>query len=305
MLLNNRALRREIDRDFGGPAIRNCGDRLRNKYLSDSRARSCLSQTSARLDIIPLMTRNHEASSPDPASGDLHFDTTHWSLVVAAGHRSSADSEAAMAELCQTYWYPLYAYIRRRVTDVNEAQDLTQGFFARLLEKNDLAAAQPERGRFRAFLLTSFKNFLSNEWDKLRALKRGGGQALISLDFESGETQFCLEPSHDLTPDRLYDRQWTLTLLKRVLDRLRDESTRTGREQHFEHLKEFITGQPDEGGYADVAVRLGMTAGAAKVAAHRLRQRYRALLRSEIAQTVADPKQVDDEIRNLFATFSS
>jgi len=222
---------------------------------------------------------------------------------VAAGHRSSADSEAALAELCQTYWYPLYAYIRRRVRDVNEAQDLTQGFFTRLLEKNDIAAAQPERGRFRAFLLTSFKNFLSNEWDKLRALKRGGGQAPISLDFESGETRFCLEPSHDLTPDRLYDRQWTLTLLKRVLDRLRDESTRTGREQQFEHLKEFITGQPDEGGYADVAVRLGMTAGAAKVAAHRLRQRYRALLRSEIAQTVADPEQVDDEIRNLFATF--
>ena len=248
------------------------------------------------------MTIDHSAESE---RSPRRFETTHWSVVLAAGHRSSPRSSEALASLCETYWYPLYAYVRRRVRDVDEAQDLTQGFFSHLLEKNYLAVAQPERGRFRAFLLTSFKNFLANEWDKAKALKRGGGKAPIPLDFESGETRFSLEPTDDLTPDRLYDKQWVLTLLKHVLGRLREESIRAGKEQQFEHLKVFITGQTAPGGYAEVAGKLGMTEGAAKVAAHRLRQRYRALLRDEISQTVAEPSEVDDEIRSLFATLGS
>ena len=236
---------------------------------------------------------------------DRHFQTTHWSIVLAAGRNSSPNSSEALASLCQTYWYPLYAYARRRVNDAHEAQDLTQGFFAQLLEKNYIAAAEPERGKFRAFLLTSFKNFLANEWDKARALKRGGGKAPIPLDFESGESRFSLEPTDDLTPDRLYEKQWALTLLTHVLGQLREESVRAGKEQQFEHLKEFITGPALPGGYTEAAGRLDMTEGAAKVAAHRLRRRYRDLLRAEISQTVYDPSEVDDEIRSLFATFAS
>ena len=224
---------------------------------------------------------------------------------MAAGLRSSTRSNDALAALCGAYWYPLYAYVRRRVRDVDEAQDLTQEFFSQLLEKNYLAVAQPGRGKFRAFLLTSFKNFLANERDKAGALKRGGGKAPIPLDFESGETRFSLEPIDDLTPDGLYDRQWVLTLLNHVLDRVREELIRAGKEQVFEHLKLFITGETVPGGYAEAAAKLGMTEGAAKVAAHRLRQRYRALLRDEISQTVAEPSDVDDEIRSLFATLGS
>jgi len=251
------------------------------------------------------MAVNSQNDKSNAAAGDRHFHTTHWSLVLAAGQRSSSRSNEALSALCQMYWYPLYAYVRRRVRDVAEAQDLTQGFFSQLLEKNHLAVAQPERGKFRAFLLTSFKNFLANEWDKANALKRGGGKAPIPLDFESGETRFSLEPTDDLTPDRLYDKQWVLTLLKQVLGQLREESILAGKERQFEHLKVFIAGQAAPGGYAEAAGKLGMTEGAAKVAAHRLRQRYRELLRAEIAQTVAEPSEVDEEIRSLFATLSS
>jgi RNA polymerase sigma-70 factor (ECF subfamily) len=251
------------------------------------------------------MAASSRNENSDPAPDERHFQTTHWSLVLAAGHRSSSRSNDALAALCRTYWYPLYAYVRRRVRDVDEAQDLTQEFFSQLLEKNLFAVAHPERGKFRAFLLTSFKNFLANEWDKAKALKRGGGKAPIPLDFQSGESRFSLEPIDDLTPDRLYDKQWVLTLLKHVLGQLREESIRAGKEQPFEHLKVFITGEAAPGGYAEAAVKLGMTEGAAKVAAHRLRQRYRALLRDEIAQTVAEPSEVDDEIRSLFATLGS
>jgi RNA polymerase sigma factor (sigma-70 family) len=246
-----------------------------------------------------------DPSDMRPAAGKRHFATTQWSVVLAAGRRSSPDSSEALAALCQTYWYPLYAYVRRRVGNVHEAQDLTQAFFAKVLEKNYLAVAQPERGKFRAFLLTSFKNFLANEWDKARTLKRGGGKAPIPLDFESGESRFSFEPIDDLTPERLYDKQWALTLLKQVLGRLREEFMRAGKEQQFLHLKVFITGEASLGAYAEAARELGMTEGAAKVAAHRLRRRYRELLRAEIAQTVAEPSEVDDEIRSLFATLGS
>ena len=235
------------------------------------------------------------------------FQTTHWSLVVAAGQRLSPQSDRALSELCRKYWLPLYGYVRRRVADVHEAQDLTQDFFCRVLERNFFAAADPGRGRFRAFLLTSLKHFLANEWEKGRTQKRGGGLSVIELDFVVGESRLSLEPGHEETPERLFDRQWALTLLDLVLARLRTEFREAGKLDQFEQLKPFLSGARERSGenYADVGVATGMTAEAVKVAAHRLRQRYRELLRAEIAQTVAQPGDVDDEIRELFQVLGS
>jgi RNA polymerase sigma-70 factor (ECF subfamily) len=233
------------------------------------------------------------------------FASTHWSIVLAAGHRSSPDSREALAALCRGYWFPLYAYARRRTCDAHEAQDLTQEFFTALLEKNYLAAVRPERGRFRAFLLTAFKHFMANEWEKAHAQKRGGGVAPIPLDLVAGETRLAHEPADELTPERAFDRQWVLSLLDRVLGQLREDFTRNGKLDQFERLKVFITPQTTAVSHGDVARELGMTEGAVSVAAHRLRRRYRELLRTEIAQTVASPGEVDDEIRSLFAAFAS
>ncbi len=233
------------------------------------------------------------------------FDTTHWSIVLSAGDRRSAASGAALETLCRTYWYPLYAFARRRGSGADEAHDLTQEFFAQLLEKKSLAAADPERGRFRAFLLAAFKNFLANEWDKAAAQKRGGRHRFLSLDVADGESRYARQPADTLTPERVYEREWVLTLLSQVLARLRDEYSAAGKQSHFEHLKSLITGQAGTGSYADAARRLETTEGAARVAAHRLRRRYRKLLRAEIAGTLADPADVDNEIRNLFTTLGS
>ena len=243
-----------------------------------------------------------KAQSSVPA-GATQFTGTHWSIVLAAGHPSHPACRESLAKLCQAYWFPLYAYARRRTHDVHEAQDLTQEFFAELLEKNYLAVASPERGRFRAFLLTAFKHFMANEWDKARAQKRGGGVAAIPLDFVSGETRYALEPADELTPDRAFERQWVLSLLDRVLGQLREAFARDGKLDQFERLKVFITPQTSAVSHGDMARELGMTEGAVAVAAHRLRRRYRELLRAEIAQTVASPGEVDDEIRSLFAAF--
>src|SRR5581483_11396817 len=172
-----------------------------------------------------MRVNNHSANchqNPD-------FATTRWSIVVAAGHRSSPDSKRALEVLCSAYWYPLYAYVRRRVPDVNEAQDLTQAFFAQLLEKNYVGSATPERGRFRAFLLTAFKHFLTKEWDKAKAQKRGGGRVPISLDFESADSSLRMEPTTELTPEQVYDREWAMALLARILERLQGEHEKAGR----------------------------------------------------------------------------
>lgn len=236
--------------------------------------------------------------------GNRHFATTQWSIVLAAGHRSSPDADQALASLCDTYWYPLYAYVRRRVSDVGDAQDLTQAFFAELLEKNYVRPATPERGRFRAYLLTSFKHFLSHQWEKAKAQKRGGGRRPISLDFNAGDSRFRLELCTQLTADELYERQWALALLQRVLQRLEAELAQAGKADQFDLLKDFIIGGQDGITYADVAVKLGTTAASAKMAASRMRRRYRELLRDEISQTVAGPEQVDQEIRDLFKVLS-
>ena len=233
------------------------------------------------------------------SSRSTEFDSTRWSVVLSAGQRGSPQ---ALATLCETYWYPLYAYVRRRVKRVQDAQDLTQAFFARLLEKDLLQVADPQRGRFRAFLLTSLKNFLANEWDKLRAQKRGGGKNLLSLDFDSGESRYGLEAVDNETPEAIYDRQWAMVLLELVLQRLRDEMTAEGKEKLFGSLQPYVTGKPKAGTYAELAEQLQMASGAIKVAVHRLRKRYRQILKEEISQTLEDPSDVDEEIQDLFAT---
>jgi RNA polymerase sigma-70 factor (ECF subfamily) len=229
------------------------------------------------------------------------FQTTHWSLVLAAGKVALPESAKALAELCQAYWGAVYVFVRRQVADVHEAQDLTQSFFTQLLEKNILAVAQPSRGRFRSFLLTSVRNFLLNEWDKQKSLKRGGGQKLLALNFQQADSKHALEPADTLTPERLFERQWVLALLDQVMARLRAEHVKAGKEKIFDRLKNSLSGADADASLAEIAAELGISANAAKVAAHRLRKRCRELLRAEVAQTLADPKEIDDEIRQLFA----
>lgn len=224
--------------------------------------------------------------------------------MLEAGQRKSAGSPEALAELCESYWYPLYAYVRRRVADPHEAQDLVQEFFARLLDKNIIAVADPNRGRFRAFLLTSLRHFLADQWDKARAKKRGGDRTVLSFDVGDGENRYVLEPADELTPEKLYDRQWTITLLDRVMGRLRDEFVRAGKQTHFAELSVFLSGRQTDVSYATAARTLSISEGAAMVAAHRMRRRYHDLLRAEIAETVADADEVDDEIRRLFASLN-
>ncbi len=211
-------------------------------------------------------------------------------------------SQTALEELCRRYWVPLYAYARRRTRDIHEAQDAVQGFFSHLLEKNTIAVAERQRGRFRSFLLTAFRNFLTNEHARSQAQKRGGGQPVLSLDFGRGESHLQREPADQVTAERLYDRQWTVALLETVLGRLRDAMAAAGKQRQFEALSPLLAGAVGEGAYAEASRRLGITEGAAMVAAHRLRSRYRELLRAEIAQTLTDPADVDDEIRRLFAS---
>ncbi len=251
-----------------------------------------------------LVGMSNEPHNPE-LPGAARFATTRWSIVNSAGHDSSADSRVALESLCQAYWFPLYAYVRRRVDNVEEANDLTQAFFERLLEKNYLAQANPERGLFRSFLITSFKHFLAKEWKKTRAQKRGGGRTVLSLDFQQGDSRISHEPTCDQTPDQIYERQWAMTLLARVVDRLRAEYKDAGKPELFEHLKDFIIGQYSEITYADVAEAVGSTEAAMKMTAHRMRRRYRELLREEIAEIVAKPEDIDEEIRNLFSLFQN
>jgi len=228
------------------------------------------------------------------------FATTRWSVVLAAGETTSPGSREALARLCETYWYPLYAFTRRWGHTADEAQDLTQEFFARLLEKHYLGDVNPERGRFRSFLLASLKHFLLNERDRVLAQKRGGGHAPIPLEVETAEGRYRLEPPDTATPETIYERRWALTLLDRAIGRLREEYARSDRERLFGQLQGCLTGQAATPKYAEVGAALNMSEGAVKVAVHRLRRRFGELLRDEIADTVAAPEDVEDEIRYLF-----
>jgi RNA polymerase sigma factor (sigma-70 family) len=236
----------------------------------------------------------------------MRFATTRWSVVLAAGGDVSATAgipaRQALAVLCQAYWYPLYAYVRRRGHLPEEAQDLTQSFFVNLLDRHTLGAADPERGRFRSFLLTALKHFLANERERISAQKRGGGRTILPLsaDFESAELRYGREPADTLTPERLYERRWALTLLDAVLSDLQAQHAASDRAKLFQHLKPYLTGDAHAPPHAQTAGELGLTEGAVQAAVHRLRRKYRELLRAHIAQTVESPEQVEDEIRDLF-----
>lgn len=232
------------------------------------------------------------------------FATTRWSLILAARDRHSPAAETALGELCTAYWYPLYAFIRRSGRDATAAEDLTQEFFARLLEKSWLGQADQAKGRFRTFLVTACRNFLANEYDREIALKRGGGRVALSFDFGDADDRYAREPAHDLTPERLFERRYAIALLDQVMSSLRAEYAGAGKESLFDALKGTLERPSDGPPYADIADQLGQSVGAVKVAAHRLRQRYRDRLRAAIAQTLDDPGAVDDEIRHLFTALS-
>jgi RNA polymerase sigma-70 factor (ECF subfamily) len=226
-------------------------------------------------------------------------------VVLAAGNRASPDADAAIEALCRTYWYPLYAYSRRRGDTREQAQDLTQEFFLRLLDRNDLQSADPQRGRFRAFLLTVFKHFLAHERERQEAQKRGGDVRHFSIDAESGEERYRQEPVDRWTPEKLFERRWALTLLDQVLTRLREEYASRDKADLFAQCQPCLTGAADAPTYAELAARLGMTEPAVRVAVHRLRQRYRELLRAEVAQTVGHPDDVESELQHLRAALLS
>lgn len=218
---------------------------------------------------------------------------------MAAGNQDSPDCQAALASLCQAYWLPLYSFVRRSGFSVEDAQDLTQAFFENVLQRDYLARADQARGRFRTFLLTSLQNFVRNERIRAGAQKRGGGQTILSWDALEAESRYAAEPLDHASPDQVFDRRWARTLMERALDGLVAEFSRTGRAELFHRLKVYLVSNRATDSYAELAEELGLTTGALKVTIHRLRQRYRELVRAEIAQTVADPTSVDDEMRQL------
>jgi RNA polymerase sigma factor (sigma-70 family) len=233
------------------------------------------------------------------------FTTTHWSVVLMAGKTESASAEQALNQLCRTYWYPLYAFVRRKGYSPHDSQDLTQSFFARLLEKNYVAQADRERGRFRTFLLAALTHFLADEWDKTRRLKRGGDREIISFDAASAEERYRLEPVDQLDAGKLYERRWVTTLFDKVLGRLQEEFCDSGKRELFDSLKSSLLSQETGLSYAEMGAHLGLKEDAVKQAVHRMRRRYRELFREEIAQTVAGPGEMEDELKHLFAVLSA
>ena len=227
------------------------------------------------------------------------FAPTQWSVVLRAGRNDTPRAQQALARLCRTYWYPLYAHVRRRGHGAHDAQDLTQEFFVRLLARQTLGLVDPARGRFRTFILTSLDRFLADERDKARAQKRGGGADVLSLDLAAAEQRFDQEPTDPTAPDQAFDRQWALALLETVLSRLEDEYRRDGKADWFAALQPTLTGARESQPYAELATSLGSSEGAVKVAAYRLRKRYRALLQAEIVETVASPEEAPEEMRYL------
>ena len=231
------------------------------------------------------------------------FAPTRWSVVIAAGRGKETEARRALEQLCTAYWYPLYAFVRRSGHGAHDAQDLTQEFFARLLARNDLAGVDRARGKFRSFLLASLKHFLANEWDRANAQKRGGGQAVLSLDAATAEERYALEPADTTSADQLYDRRWALTMLEQSLARVREECAADGSLRLFEEIKGTLTG--DATPHAQIAERFGMSTGAVSVAIHRLRRRCREALRALIAETVGTDADVDDEMAALLGALRS
>ncbi len=230
------------------------------------------------------------------------FQTTRWSMVLSARDGDAKEAREALAALCATYWYPLYAFVRRKGHDNEAAEDLVQGFFTRLLEKGDLAAVEREKGKFRSFLMAACTHYLANQADHDRAKKRGSGQSPISIDWQAAEGRYICEPSHTFTPERLFERQWALALLENVLKSLEAEMTRAGKGRQFEVLRPALLGGAERTPYVKIAAELGLTEEAARAAAHRLRRRYREIIREEVALTLDDSADLDEEIRSLFTS---
>ena len=234
-------------------------------------------------------------------AGASNFPSTSWSLVVAAAANPTPDSHASLARICEAYWHPVYSFVRRTGYDRDQAQDLTQAFFATMLEKNYLGNADRERGRFRTFLLASVKHFLANEWDKEHALKRGGGQTAVPIDPLEAEEWYAPEAVDERTPESVFARRWAFSLLANVMAKLREEYTEMGNADYFDKLSPLLDGDPPTKGYADLASELRASSGALRVAVHRMRRRYRELLRAELAEIVSTPEEIDEEIRFLLA----
>ena len=252
-----------------------------------------------------MATSNSCSGSERDLPGPAQFGQTHWSVVLAAaGKKDVALAEQSLEKLCRIYWLPLYTYIRRQGEKPHDVQDLTQEFFARLLEKDYLCSVDQTKGRFRSFLLASLKHFLSNQRDQARAQKRGGGQVPLSLDFSSAETSIAFQPVDEQTPERAFEKRWALTLLEQSLARLRQEYCDRSKEEIFERLKTTLTEGRGSVAYAELAERLCMNEASVKMAVHRLRQHYREVLRAEIAETVAKESEVEDELREVFRALS-
>jgi RNA polymerase sigma factor (sigma-70 family) len=239
-------------------------------------------------------------AADEPGRPASLFATTHWSVVLQAGQKDATEAREALEQLCRVYWYPLYAYLRRRGCSPPDAQDLTQEFFARLLKRNWLARADQAKGRFRTFLLYALERFVANEWDKVHALKRGGGQTFVPLQFETGETRYSAEPVDPRTPEQIFERRWALALLGEVLQQLEAEYGAQGKAELFSALQSCLVGDREGLPYPKLSEQLALSEGAVRVAVHRLRQRYRELLRAAIAQTVTSDQEVDAEMRHLF-----
>jgi len=244
--------------------------------------------------------QSQDSHNPARSRGAEIFATTHWSVILAARDTGSPDAQAALARLCQTYWYPVYCCVRRHGRSPEDAQDLTQAFFAKLIEKQQISLADRERGRFRTFLLRSLENFLKNEHEKATSQKRGGGKDIVSWDVALAEDRYQSEPSTELGPEQLFERKWASTLINETMNHLRRELSVTGREELFDQLEPHLWGDDTSTAYSAIAARLHMTVVAVRVTLHRLRSRYRTLLREEIGQTIADPAELEDEMRRLF-----
>lgn len=245
------------------------------------------------------MVPNAQDDSDFRANGQ--FLTTHWSLIARAGQSDSPAAAEALEKLCRAYWFPTYGEVRRRGFAQHDAQDLTQEFFACLLRRNSFAAARQDKGRFRSYLLGALNYFLTDQWHKQRAEKRGGGAPILSLDaIDDGEQRLSNEPTTESTPEKVFDSRWALTLLDRAFSRLRDEYAEEGKAALFDELKPFLAADSGAGGYAEPARKLGMNSSHVAVAVHRMRARFRACVRGEVAETVANPAEVEAEMKHLF-----
>jgi len=249
------------------------------------------------------MSGTQHAPSSQPSAAQ--FTTTHWSVVLAAGRSDTAAAAEALEKLCRTYWYPVYAYLRRRGRGEQDAQDLTQGFFAHLLERRSIQGVEREKGKFRSFMLASLNYYVADERDRANAQKRGGGREIFSLDTQEAEQRYRLEPVDERSPEKIFERRWAMTLLDQVLAKLGQEFADAGKRELFERLQGFLVEGTGDKTFAVLAQEVGMTEEAVKKAAQRMRRRYHQLFREEIAQTVASPYEVDEELRHLCAVLSS